>query len=361
MKRKAFEDLPLALASTVLGCLDIQDACESRASCTKLRKTRPSWKKIEIRDPDDDKVREVVALCVPNHVNHLELHFKSFEITAAGLMEILRLRNLTKLLVSRCKKDFPVSMLQDFPHLRTLELLECVVEASALASLPLLKLTTFVFHPLASSLNMFRDIGQCLSLTRLDLCWVLDNDDLSRIATLANLEHLDLDGNQCFTDEGLAFITKLARLRVLRLDHCIFVTDAGLLHVARLAELENFQLHESRITSVQGLAGLANLKVLDLSFSDNLTDAGLACLPQLSKLEVLCLAHCKNITHAWIVHLKDLRVLNLKCTNVDDEGLLYISKIKSLTALSIGFHGVTQKGVEHLAALTNLQTLTTLL
>jgi hypothetical protein len=92
-----------------------------------------------------------------------------------------------------------------------------------------------------------------------------DDNLMTQVACLGDLEALNLDGSKDVTDVGLADLEDLTQLLYLHLSES-GVRDDGLAH----------------------LKGLRNLRTLDLNNTE-VTDAGLAHLSGLSNLQELCL------------------------------------------------------------------------
>jgi tetratricopeptide (TPR) repeat protein len=136
-----------------------------------------------------------------------------------------------------------------------------------------------------------------------------DLEDLAGETQLLDSDKLD--------DEGLSHIARLYNLDHLFLNHSI--TDVGIAHVKGLINLQYLSLPNSDITDdgLRSLAGLENLEKLHVSFT-RVSDAGLASLKSLPKLAELNLAYT-NVTDAGLDQLKafnHLRSLDLQGTRV---------------------------------------------
>jgi hypothetical protein len=75
-----------------------------------------------------------------------------------------------------------------------------------------------------------------------------DDDLMTRVGWLRDLEVLSLHGNKDVTDIGLAHLKGLERLRFLYLSGT-GVTDAGLKHLKNMKKLEGLSLENTRATS----------------------------------------------------------------------------------------------------------------
>ena len=82
-------------------------------------------------------------------------------------------------------------------------------------------------------------------------------------------------------------------------------------------------------------------------------------LPDLPHLESLNLSGSgiDDDGLVFVARLRQLQTLNLESTGVTDAGLAHVSKLKFLEHLSLNYTGVTDVGMERLAVLSKLQTL----
>jgi len=213
------------------------------------------------------------------------------------------------------------------------------------------------------------------------------DDDLPHIENLASLEYLYLDVSQ-ITDAGLAHLQGAKELQELDL-RLTPVTGAGLVHLKKLTKLRRLGLSCPNITDagLTGLKGLPQLEELDLS-GTKITDAGLAIITDLPQLRELNL-NGTHITDAGLECLKgftQLRKLDISRTNVTDAGLVHLKGLIELRWLRLGGGGrsgrmgpngriewtdnselnkkmgygnmrITDAGLKHLAALTQLERL----
>ncbi len=151
------------------------------------------------------------------------------------------------------------------------------------------------------------------------------------------------------TDEVLSSLASLPEIEVLELSHNGTVTDESLMYLGRIPALKTLYLFR---TNVQGL-GLAHLE--HLTQLENLTldcspvnDAGLQHLGRLRSLKHLNLNHT-SITGADIAHLENLHQLahlGLNYTAITDQGLKHLERVKSLTSLEVIGTNVTPEGVD---------------
>jgi hypothetical protein len=208
--------------------------------------------------------------------------------------------------------------------------------------------------------------------------------ELSHLARLAHLEHLDLHGssvtanglanlkglfrlrtlllvrNKKLGDFSLVHLKELRDLRVLSLDHTP-IGDPGLEHLKHLANLEELNLGGTEISDggLVAIGGLANLTQLDLT-ATKIGDGGMAHLKVLDKLQVLSLTRT-NVSDAGLVYLSgltNLQELDLDRDRIGDAGLVHLAALTRLERLWLKATAVTDAGLVHLKGLTALQELT---
>lgn len=203
---------------------------------------------------------------------------------------------------------------------------------------------------------------------------VAEADDAQAVAALQALQAvLKRDGEGSVTEVDLrettiddAALTHLAGLRRLRSVTLAGtgVTDAGLETLGTISTLQALDLRECKITNAgpAHLAGLTNLRTLRLSGKDGGTtvdDEGLVALAKLTKLKVL------GLDFLWVSEkgleglgeLQDLEELYLAQTLVDDGSLATLARFPRLKKLRISKTQVTGEGLTHLAKLTQLEEL----
>ena len=170
-----------------------------------------------------------------------------------------------------------------------------------------------------------------VSFLALISCSITDSD-MSTIATMENIETLDLSGNT--------------------------ISDRGIQDLTKMQGLVDFTLQEVSITdkAIQAIGTLPNLRTLDLSTS-TITNADLAHLPP--QLIELHLANCSINDEAVVglAKLQHLQMIDLSGTQITDQGLVSLQSLKHLYALDIGKTAVTDAGIHAIrkhSALTEL-------
>ena len=191
-----------------------------------------------------------------------------------------------------------------------------------------------------------------VNLTELDLGYSWVNDELhqnpisnvSPLASLTNLEELDLASTGVSDVSALARLTNLEELRLLNTG----VSDISLL--ARLTNLEELDLYGTGVSDVSSLASLTNLKWLHLGWT-GVSDVSL--LARLTNLERLYLDGTGVSDVSSLARLTNLEWLYLGWTGVSD-----VSSLASLTNLErLGLQRTDVSDVSSLASLTNLEEL----
>ena len=176
---------------------------------------------------------------------------------------------------------------------------------------------------------------------------------LPRIATLTQLEHLDL-GAVRLTDDGLKALAPLARLRTL-VSNVDRITDAGAEGLARFPELRELRLATSRFTAAAfgSIGRLTKLEVLDVRGAD---DAAVEHLRDLTRLRTLDLAG-SAVSGRGLEQFPLLTDLNLCGSRIDDAGMSHLAKLSRLRALDVSSTPITGAGIDHLAGLPHLRDL----
>ena len=235
---------------------------------------------------------------------------------------------------------------------------------------------------------------------------------LAKLATLPNLQHLEMtlteqvtqpglqhlgqlkqlkkislhggaDYSAGFGDNAIESISELPKLNDLEIIEC-GITDAGAMHLERITQLTNLRIYqEGRLTdaSLEPIGKLKNLEQLDLTsrvataahgFMEFSAD-GLRHLAPLKNLRVLHLAGHEVTPESLafpgltslsvgrnsvddacaksIAKLKQLKTLNLSYTRISDAGLAYIGTLNALQRIDIDSSVITDGGIAKLCNL----------
>jgi len=215
------------------------------------------------------------------------------------------------------------------------------------------------------------------------------DEAMQHLSGLRRVESILLNGTAAITDAGLEPIGKLATLRNLDLRGCP-VSNAGLAHLKGLKKLKALRLSgKSGATTVDDegfdhISALNGLKVLAADFLFGDMVFAISRLDGVSNLEELYLAGTTfdDEAAALLTRFPKLRQLRVSQSQISDQGLEHLAKLKSLAILDLSensqiFDGglqhlsgmrqltslnlwrvnITDSGVEHLAGLTNLESL----
>jgi hypothetical protein len=111
---------------------------------------------------------------------------------------------------------------------------------------------------------------------------------------------------------------------------------------------------------LERLKGQTKLRVLDLRWSD-VSDDGLEHLNELTSLQELILSDSREFTDSGLEHLKglpNLQNLALDHTEITDAGLVHLSSVPRLERLGLCYTRISDNGLPHLSGVTKLQILT---
>jgi len=208
------------------------------------------------------------------------------------------------------------------------------------------------------------------------------------IGDLQTIWSLELSGTD-ITDESLREIGKITDLGILKLDGTR-VTDKGIEHLSNLHKLHHLFLSDTQVTgkAIEGIAqNHPKLMYLHMEGS-NTTDSDMEPLAKLQYLYELHLGETQ-ITGTGLVYLRDLPELrsldlnnsdvtdegiteglrgangfnnlvnlHLDSTDIGDESLLQISRLRELQELDVGRSRITDEGLRRsIGSMQKLRTL----
>jgi beta-lactamase regulating signal transducer with metallopeptidase domain/Leucine-rich repeat (LRR) protein len=183
------------------------------------------------------------------------------------------------------------------------------------------------------------------------------------IRNLKSLEYLHLPDR--VTDRSLAYVAELPLLKGLYIGAIggSQVTNAGLRHLSKLTSLEELYLKGERMGDA-GLAYLRDLPRLEYLclYGSHFTDKGMVHLKNIPNLKILSFhQNLCRITDAGLVHISDMPKLEILClhamSDITDNGLANLTKLRSLKKLQIGSSQVTDKGLSYLSQIKTLERL----
>ena len=298
----------------------------------------------------------------------------------AGLFRLEGLESLEVLSVMGKPDTFTDAGLASLAKLASLRELRIRLDGNAGAGLMhLANVPSLVYLELVGPVygdNALRYLKNVKSLRRLMLFgsdFQLSDAGLAHLSHLDNLEELELIHIGTITDAGIPHLLPLRSLRKLDLGSAQ-LTDEGLASIATMKSLEDLRLPPFGITD-KGLAHVSQMDSLrrldargytpaDVTESGPYTDRGLFYLSRLKNLEELEICSGIGITDAGVeclARLPNLRRLTLMSNGITDNALATLATMKSLRGIMVnqnyGSRNITVSGVNHLNALTELESL----
>ena len=187
-------------------------------------------------------------------------------------------------------------------------------------------------------------------ITELDLSltfmWNVHNlHDLTALGVLYNLQYLDVSFNKV---EDISVLANLPNLVHLDLAHNYNINDISSL--ADLTHLEFLDLASTYIDNISALTNLKNLKFLNLDGVE-LINGDISPLADLTKLETLSVYRIHSL--APLANLTNLKSLYVGICTSEDEDISFLSNFTQLQRLSLVYCGISD--ISALANLTNLQ------
>lgn len=316
----------------------------------------------------------------------------------AGMLHVSKIPNLNNLhIANQGVTNRGIQYLSNAPKLATLNLYG--VEAiTGLALKYLAEMKTLrrlnLSCPVGDDTNLTNHsmsyLAKCTSLEALDSPRVIDDSGLARLAKLPNLKHLDVwtGSNTAITDAGLMHIASMRNLESLQVGGGNGITDTGLIALSSLRNLESLHIlsDSTAITGagVAGLASLQKLKVLTLTLNRK-AGVPLSVLTRLNALTALTslktygfqqddstldLSPMKQLEFVMMGIEGGFRDADLACFSgmpklrwlqgiqgITDAGVAHLAGLTQLDRLNIGGEGVTDAAFEHLQGLRALDTL----
>ncbi len=157
--------------------------------------------------------------------------------------------------------------------------------------------------------------------------------ELKDLASLEQLEVLDLSDNHV-TNAGLKDLAALKRMRVLNLSQSD-VTGAGLKWLVRLRDLESLDLAHIKSTG-QGFEDLACFEAVEGAVAPRRGIEVATGHPTVGMAEVtfksfrLANANVTDSDLKQLASLSDLRILDWNGTNIGDDGVRELARLKEL-------------------------------
>ena len=283
-------------------------------------------------------------------------------ITDAGLADLSRSRTIRNL--SLCKNpkitDAGMGHLRQLPTLQKLDISHTQIGDEGLASLAAMKqLESLSFGP---------------EVTDRGLSYVAQLPNL-KVLRIAGVSYVSLaDARKMYTPDGVRALLALASLEELSLGNNL-IDDSAMETIGQMTNLKRLTLFGCPITTAgfARLGGLRNLECLDVGLPtgtrggphspNNVGLGSLAVLNNMPELRTVAIDVVSQdggtLNLSGLGHLQCLRMSLANGHQWRDEDLASLSALTELkTVCLLPKEGVTDKGVQHIAGLANLETLT---
>jgi hypothetical protein len=218
----------------------------------------------------------------------------------------------------------------------------------------------------------------------------VNNNALSNISSLINLNKLKLDGCRYISDEGFSYLSSLTKITELGLSELSFgqqITNEGFSHLSSLVNITSLDLFSSGITNlipisklvkinclsiaccdiagngVSHLSSLTNISKLDMSH-DSLSNQDLSYISPLTSIQILEIVNCELLTGYGLWYLSTLTNMTVlkiifevsECNILNDE-LFALSSLRQLISLDLHGCDLSDGGLSPLSSLTNITSL----
>lgn len=166
----------------------------------------------------------------------------------------------------------------------------------------------------------------------------LDDKDLTTIAGKKNLRLLEFTRVGPFTKAGLASLATLPKLEILRLSECNLDDDC-MTELSKLKNLESLDIDYNKAVTDKGVESLLRNKSKIVSLSLKNVPVSDEAVRSISKLPELKELHLNNtaISDKAMKYLADSKIqsLDINGTKVSDIGLKYLGKNKSIKFICV--------------------------
>ncbi|XP_039988850.1 dynein regulatory complex subunit 6 isoform X3 [Xiphias gladius] len=240
----------------------------------------------------------------------------------------LNLSGCTQALLARCRCLSAISLL-DARHLSD-------IAFKAIAEVATLKTFSTEGNDQVSDVSWKALCISSHGLRRLHAaeCPRLTNASLKSVATLKNLQYLDISLCSKVSDVGIKYLTEgysVTKLRDLNISHCSHITDISVMRIAqRLCKLYHLNLSYCERLTDTSLEWLSGSSICSLDISGcTIRDQGLAAVEGI-RLRKLILAECVYVTDIGIEKLcknvRDLEHVDVShCVALSDPAIRAIS------------------------------------
>ncbi|MGB2862833.1 MAG: hypothetical protein WBC05_05855 [Sedimentisphaerales bacterium] len=351
----------------------------------------PSLEGLGLRDtPTTDEGMVVVGM-----ITSLEVLSLSAGVGDEGLAHLNDLKNLRWLSTGdRGVTDKGLACLAGLTNLEYLGLEGAQVSDAGLVYLKnMSKLKSLRLYGTRVTEKGFVHLENLTNLEELNVLYGVTETGLMALSKLPSLKNITVDGN-LLSEEGLALLSKFKSLEHVYIDNTdkmdaivkelinlpglkeltlgTGLTDEGLVKLKNMQFLQSLMIGPSQITGkgIAALAEIPSLQKLQLRQAKLDSEDDWVALGKLSALQSLNLQYLlSEVTDAHISHLSGLQFLKdlsidaiiIKDRNatfsmdVTDDGLRYLSKLKSLEQLSLRGAKITDEGIQQLSEIQTLK------
>jgi len=373
---KCNEKHPIPISLEIFNILDFNDG----DFFDNILKLFPVVKKLTMRPLDEEQACKLSKDFtskfnnpeIQKHLTYLSLMFGD----DIDLIRIDKLVNLTYLDLSGSDdhpgiKDSSTLYLQSLTTLTNLNISNC----SRITDIGLSYLAILTNLEILNMRNLVNisDIGsnQLSTLVKLkDLnisrCYNITDNGLQFLASLLNLENLYMC-NLNIIGEGLSNLRHSNKIKVLEMTHCQSMESFDLGYLTLNNDMIHLNLYQcNKLTNLSGLSCLEKLQYLDIGFCEKIPQNQFMKLSLLVNLKRLSFIHSTISNETWqnllsTESLNNLVHLNLNRFNSDfnDDTLLYMSRhLTKLTYLGLlGCDDITDNGLKYLSDLRSLKSL----
>ncbi len=190
---------------------------------------------------------------------------------------------------------------------------------------------------------------------------MMKNVAMEHFCNIRTLQFLSIHDGINITDEGLKNLGKLKKLRMFELSSAN-ISNRGMQYISNASELESLMLTRSmQVTddSIPSVIRLSKLRSLNIS-DTGLTARGVTALARgrnnLSELVINGLPWSDQSIEA-LASMPSLVLLSMENTNVTDDLVKKITRLKGLQCLNLEAGKLSANGVKTLTALPNLSQL----
>ncbi|XP_051917640.1 dynein regulatory complex subunit 6 [Hippocampus zosterae] len=211
-------------------------------------------------------------------------------------------------------------------------------------------------------------MANCQSVSSISLleAWQLSDAGIKAIAEVAKLKSFSLEGNNRVSHVSWKAVCSSSRgLRRLHIVECHKMGDTSLKAVATLRNLQYLDISLCSKVTDKGLFTLAEspsaskLRELNVSYCSQITDAAISMIGhRFTKLSHLNLSYCEQLTDVALEYLmgSSISSLDISGCNIQDDGLAALEEVPLKRLIIAECINITDVGMENLCKyLTDLE------